>query len=99
VVPVGDAAGIKAALSGACGVRGVVRKQREVWMYENVRIHLDRVEQLGTFIEFEAVMGEGEDDDDEGASLARLERLSALLGVHEEDQVAGSYSDLVFACK
>lgn len=31
-----------------------VRKTRELWLLANVRIHLDRVEELGTFIEFEA---------------------------------------------
>jgi adenylate cyclase class IV len=96
VVPVGDAAGIKAALSGACGVRGVVRKEREVWLYDNVRIHLDRIEELGSFVEFEAVMSESED---EAASLSRLDRLCAALGVREQDRVAQSYADLVLACK
>ena len=34
----------------------IVRKKRELYMYENVRIHLDQVESLGTFIEFEALV-------------------------------------------
>jgi adenylate cyclase class 2 len=34
----------------------VVRKKREVWMHTGVRIHLDQVEHLGTFIEFEALV-------------------------------------------
>jgi len=37
-------------------VLGVVRKVREVYLLENVRIHLDRVEGLGNFVEFEAVV-------------------------------------------
>ncbi len=32
----------------------VVNKTRELWLVSNVRIHLDRVEELGDFIEFEA---------------------------------------------
>src|SRR5688500_5663142 len=43
LVAVPDPAGVKAALSAALGVRGVVRKRREVHMYHNVRIHLDDV--------------------------------------------------------
>lgn len=34
----------------------VVKKSRELYLFENVRIHLDRVEQLGDFLEFEAVI-------------------------------------------
>ncbi len=36
----------------------VVRKVRELWMWEGVRIHLDRVEGLGHYIEFEAPVTE-----------------------------------------
>ena len=32
----------------------VVRKVRELWLYRGVRIHFDRVEGLGHYIEFEA---------------------------------------------
>ncbi len=34
----------------------VVRKVREVWMHSGVRIHLDQVEGLGTFMELEALV-------------------------------------------
>lgn len=34
----------------------VVKKKRELWLYRNVRIHLDQVEGLGTFLEFEALV-------------------------------------------
>lgn len=33
-----------------------VRKKREVWMWGGVRVHLDEVEDLGRFIEFEALV-------------------------------------------
>lgn len=33
-----------------------VRKNRELWLLGNVRIHLDEVEGLGTFLEFEAMV-------------------------------------------
>ncbi len=32
----------------------VVRKTRHLWLLGNVRIHFDQVEELGTFVEFEA---------------------------------------------
>lgn len=34
----------------------VVRKKRELFLVENVRIHLDEVEGLGCFLEFEALV-------------------------------------------
>jgi adenylate cyclase, class 2 len=34
----------------------VVKKTRELWMLGNVRIHLDTVEGLGAFLEFEALV-------------------------------------------
>ena len=34
----------------------VVKKTRELWVYDGVRIHLDTVEGLGSFIEFEALV-------------------------------------------
>lgn len=34
----------------------VVKKTRSVWMHSGVRIHLDQVEELGTFLELEALI-------------------------------------------
>jgi adenylate cyclase, class 2 len=93
VVRVADAATTKAALGHAMGVRGVVRKRRELWMYQNVRIHFDDVEDLGTFVELEAVLTGA---DDETSSLARLEALSEALAIRPDDRVSASYSDLLF---
>lgn len=33
-----------------------VLKTRELWMLENVRVHLDEIDDLGAFIEFEAIV-------------------------------------------
>ena len=55
VIPVDDPPGVKALLTELLGVHRVVVKQREIFLAGNVRIHLDRVEGLGTFLELEAV--------------------------------------------
>ncbi len=91
VSPVEDPPTMLAALSSALGVRGIVKKRRELYLFENVRIHLDEVEGLGTFIEFEAVIS---DDADERASLARLAKLTETMGISESDRIGVSYSDL-----
>jgi adenylate cyclase, class 2 len=53
---IGDPEVVKAALAAALGVRCVVKKSRELFLYRFVRIHLDQVDGLGDFVELEAVM-------------------------------------------
>lgn len=93
VLPVEDGPGLARMLSAMLGVHRVVRKRREIALYENVRIHLDRVEGLGDFVELEAVWDGGE------AGLAAQQRriawLRERLGIREEDIVAGSYETLL----
>ncbi len=40
-----------------------VRKQRELYLYKNVRVHLDFVEELGAFLELESVVDERHDEE------------------------------------
>ena len=91
-VPIADDAALHAALSSGLGVRGEVRKRREVWHWHNVRVHLDDVSELGRFIEFEAVIA-GESD--EAISLVRLDELGRALGLEDANDVSGSYADLM----
>ena len=55
LVPVPDPDGLRAALAETCGVRVEVVKRRRLLLWERVRIHLDEVEGLGSFLELEAV--------------------------------------------
>lgn len=92
LVPVDHAAALKQALAAALGVLVIVEKDREIYLHKNVRIHLDCVDRLGDFFEFEAVLAAG---DDEPAAARLVEELAAHLDVAVEDRVAGSYSDLL----
>ena len=79
-------------LTFALGVRGVVRKQRLLYLVGKTRIHLDQVEGLGDFLEFEVVL----DDDDtpeEGEHIAA--ELMQTLGIEEADLIEGAYMDLL----
>ena len=58
-VPVADAAALQEALDAAYGTLVIVVKRRRLLLWEGVRIHLDEVEGLGNFIEFEAVAEAG----------------------------------------
>jgi predicted adenylyl cyclase CyaB len=72
----------------------VVRKRRELWLVDNVRIHLDTVDGLGTFLEFEAVL---DAEHDEPACRAQVRRLLDAFGVADGDCLRASYSDLLRA--
>ena len=86
---------LKALLTAALGVRVVVDKRRAIYFVENVKIHLDRVERLGTFVEIEAIDPDGTRD--EAALRAQCEPFLRLFGIREEDLVRPSYSDLLEA--
>lgn len=92
VVPTPDPTLLTAALASTLGIRGVVAKRRELWMLHNVRIHLDAVEGLGSFVEFEAVLFEGET---EAVAHARVAGLQAALGIGAADVVPVAYADLL----
>jgi predicted adenylyl cyclase CyaB len=51
---------LRESLSLAYGVVGRVRKERLLYLAGRTRIHLDRVEGLGDFLELEVVLAEGE---------------------------------------
>ncbi len=93
VIPVADPTGLKALLGTILGVHQVVEKEREIALCDNVRIHLDRVKGLGTFIEFEAVFDATVDD--EAEQHAKVARLIAALEIADGDRVAISYEGLL----
>ncbi len=91
-VPVADAEPLREALDAAYGTLGTVVKRRRLLRWEGVRIHLDEVEGLGSFLELEAV---ADADSDLSAERDKVGRLRAELGIQDEDLVATSYSDLL----
>ena len=92
VVPVADHIALSDALADSLGVRVVVEKVRRLLLWRNVRIHLDRVADLGDFVEIEAVAtspGGLEVERD------RVEELCTALGIADERFVALGYADLL----
>jgi adenylate cyclase class IV len=90
--PTTDPAALREALTRAHGVIGRVRKTRWLLMAGQTRIHLDRVEGLGDFIELEVVLGEEQSVAD-GEAIA--ERLMGALGAGRDRRLAGAYLDLL----
>ena len=93
-VPTSDPEGLRDALARALGVTGRVRKQRRLYLAGRTRIHLDRVEGLGDFLELEVVLAPGEPV---VAGEAEARRLMQALGVVETDLITGAYVDLLAA--
>ena len=87
-----DVEAAKKLLKEIHGERGVVRKRRVLYLAGRTRIHLDRVEGLGEFLELEVVMG---DDQvlDEGTVTAR--ELMGRLGIGPEHLLDRAYIDLM----
>jgi predicted adenylyl cyclase CyaB len=83
---------LKAVLQMSLGIRGIVRKQRTLFLAGQTRIHLDEVEGLGSFAELEVVMREGQSRE-EGVKIAR--DLMAQLEIEDSDLIAQAYIDLL----
>ena len=90
VLPAAD--GTLAALSETLGVDVVVEKRRHLLLCETVRIHLDEVSGLGSFVELEAV---AEPESDLYRERAQVDHLIAELYIGAP--LEGSYSDLLRA--
>jgi homotetrameric cytidine deaminase len=91
-VAVPDAAALKDALDAAYGTKVVVAKKRRLLLWEEVRIHLDEVEGLGSYMELEAI---APDSADLEPAREKVERLRRELQIDDANLVAGSYSDLL----
>ena len=92
IAPVADPAALREALDAALGTDVVVDKRRRLLLWEGVRIHLDRVDGLGDFVELEGVA-------DATSDLARegelVDRLRAELAIGDDAIEATGYADLL----
>ncbi len=89
--PVTDTRGLKRALAISPGIRVIVSKHRELWLFGHTRIHLDRVNDLGTFVELETVI--------DTQTLAEAEhehqKVFDALRLRDGGTIAESYCDLI----
>jgi predicted adenylyl cyclase CyaB len=83
---------LKTVLQKSLGVRGIVRKQRTLYLVGQTRIHLDEVEGLGSFVELEVVLQAHQSHAD-GVQIAR--GLMVKLEIQDSDLVEQAYIDLL----
>lgn len=80
-------------LDNALGTMVVVDKEREIYFIDNVKFHIDQVEELGHFVEIEAI--------DEDGSIGKEKLRSQcqhyldLFEIQDENLIAESYSDML----
>jgi predicted adenylyl cyclase CyaB len=92
--PTSDAHALREALTLACGEAGRVVKRRTLYLIGRTRVHLDRVEGLGTFMELEVVLEDGEASE---RGLAVAHELMERLHIARSELVPGAYVDLLRA--
>ena len=92
-LPVADAKGLKDLLKEMQGIHTIIEKKREIYLYENVRIHLDEVKELGNFLEFEAVMDEKYSNKE--METRKVDYLMEKLGIKNEHLISKSYENLM----
>ena len=86
---------LRETLGRAYGIAGRVRKQRTLFMIGRTRVHLDRVEDLGDWLELEVVLKE---DETSAAGITEARELMAKLGIEPAQLVEGAYVDLLASC-
>jgi predicted adenylyl cyclase CyaB len=87
-----DPANLLDILTATLGRVGVVRKIRTLYLIGQTRVHLDRVEGLGEFLELEVVLRPGQSEG-EGQRIAA--ELLAEFGIGQEQMIAEAYVDLL----
>lgn len=92
---VGDGEELKLALTNSLGVLVIVDKHREIHFVENVKLHVDEVDGLGSFVEIEAIDFEGTIGEEQ--LREQCNEWIARLGILPEQLLERSYSDMLMA--
>ena len=92
ITPTAQPDSLREVLRQAHGTLGRVVKHRTLVMAGRTRIHLDRVEGLGEFLELEVVLAEGESAE---AGVAEAHALMRQLGVEHVALIEDAYLDLL----
>jgi predicted adenylyl cyclase CyaB len=79
-------------LSNSLGVRGVIRKRRTLYIVGQTRIHLDDVENLGSFVEIEVVLSPQQTV---SVGIRIVNEIMEKLGISRDDLVEKAYIELL----
>jgi len=90
--PVAETASLREILTLACGQIGRIRKHRTLYLIGRTRVHLDRILDLGDFLELEVVLDEGESAQ---AGVEIAQKLMEQLGIQAQALIDCAYIDLL----
>ena len=79
-------------LEKSYGIRGVVKKIRKLFLIGNTRVHIDQVENLGSFLEFEVVLSS---EKDANAGKQEAQGLMNQFGIEKDSLIDCAYIDLI----
>lgn len=84
---------LKAILARQLGIKVIVDKKRKIYFIDNVKFHFDSVENLGTFIEVEAI--DTKEDFTREELKAQCDKYFDFFELTPQNIVDKSYSDLI----
>ncbi len=93
LLDVDDPNQLKSLLGQILGAAKTVSKTRAIFHYKNVRIHLDEVDNLNSYIELEAVLSENSNNDQEHQ---KIDFLMEKLQISSKDLISVAYFDLLY---
>ena len=83
---------LRESLSLAYGTAGRVRKHRTLFLVGRTRVHLDKVDGLGDFLELEVLL---EDEESSEAGVKVAQDLLKKLGIQKSQLIEAAYVDLL----
>lgn len=92
IAPTASPDALREVLTLAHGQTGRMVKQRTLYLIGRTRAHLDRVERLGTFMELEVVLRDGESTE---VGQQEAETLMERLGIQPAQLIDCAYTDLL----
>ena len=92
IIRLKDGARMLKTLTSSLGILCKIVKERRLYIFENVRIHFDKVRGLGSFIEFEIVCTSRKDEKE---APRKMKFLKKVFHVDEEKILPYSYSDMI----
>ncbi len=87
-----EPAKLREVLSQAYGIGGRVLKRRMLYFKGRTRIHVDRVEELGSFLELEVVLI---DDESSENGIEEAKAILSELDINDDQLIEGAYVDLL----
>jgi predicted adenylyl cyclase CyaB len=92
--PTTSPASLRQAMTLAYGELGRVKKRRTLYLAGRTRIHLDRVDQLGNFLELEVVL---QTDEPADSGVREATTLMRRFNIGREQLIESAYIDLLLS--